>query len=169
MNLRKILFITTTLAAFLIWMPSAQAQFACVPTTQGIESMTEEIIQITNKDGEVLDLKVLLADDHRERAAGFQHVCPDVIQSTLILFKYDQEVYGKFHMNNVHAPLEIGFFDDQGILFKSMVMDVYEGDYRPVYGPVSRYQFALEARVGFFAEHRLLDEQSRIDVNKLLK
>ena len=150
------------------WASSVHAQFACVPTTPGIKSMTEEIIQIRNKDGEVIDLNVLVADDHRERAAGFQHVCPEVIQTRLILFKYEQEVYGKFHMNNVHAPLEIGFFDQQGILIKSMIMDVYEDDYRPLYGPTSRFQFALEARVGFFAEHRLVDGQSQIDIQGFL-
>ena len=63
------------------WSTPTPAQLACVPTTPGIESMTLEEIQIQNNKGEILNLEVLLADDLTERAAGFQYVCPGVIQS----------------------------------------------------------------------------------------
>ena len=124
--------------------------------------MHGESIRLQNDVGEVLTLDVLVADDAFERASGFQHICPQIIDQTLILFRYPQEVRGRFHMSNVHAPLDIAFIDGQGSVIAVLLMETYTENDRPLYGPDGRYQFALEARAGFFNTMGISPQSSRL-------
>ena len=123
---------------------------ACVDTTREIQSMHLERILLQIDNGAQVALDVRVADDGTERAAGFQHVCPETIDSTLILFRYPSEVGGRFHMQNVHAPLDIAFFDSEGRVISLQRMETYTQDHRPLYGPQAAFQYALEAPAGFF-------------------
>lgn len=141
--------IPAALCGLIISMP---LMAACVSTTPGIDAMHPETIRLQNDEGRPVTLDVLVADDGHERASGFQHVCAGVIDETLILFRYPDEVNGRFHMQNVHAPLDIAFFDARGKVLSVKLMETYRGDWKPLYGPARPFQFALEARAGFFAE-----------------
>ncbi|MGB5707532.1 MAG: DUF192 domain-containing protein [Arenicellales bacterium] len=131
---------------------TSSAQSQCVDATEGLLSMDQEKIALVNDSGQEVSLQVFVADDNYERASGFQHICPRVIDKVLILFRYDVESAGRFHMQNVHAPLDIAFFDADGVLISAMLMQTYTEDFRPLFGPGAPFQFALEARQGFFAE-----------------
>ena len=135
---------------------------SCVDATDGLNAMHEQTIVLVNDEGKELEFLVKVADESFERAAGFQHICPSVIQDTLILFAYKHEVFGRFHMQNVHGPLDIAFFKGNGHLLKTMVMQIYTDDARPLYSPDAPYQFALEAAPGFFARHKIQSSRSRI-------
>ncbi|MEM7196048.1 MAG: DUF192 domain-containing protein [Pseudomonadota bacterium] len=115
--------------------------------------MSTAKLEIVNRHGEIVEIKSLIADSSFERSLGYQYVCPDVIASSTILFQYPRPIKGQFHMNNVHAPLDIGFFAADGILVTYLVMETYQDNYRPLYGPNEPFQFALEAPVGFFREN----------------
>ena len=129
--------------------------------------MRDATIRMENQDGKIIPIETMIANDPQQRAAGYQYICPDVIARTTMLFRYAEAVSGRFHMNNVRAPLEIGFFDSDGMLMRSMVMRTYSGDHRPLYGPGVPFQYALEAPVGFFQRHGLVDGATRLMVESL--
>ncbi len=134
----------------------------CVESTAGTISMQKGWIRLANDTGRILPLEVLVADDAFERASGFQHICPEVIGRTLILFLYAREVRASFHMQNVHAPLDIAFFDSAGRVVGVRLMETYTDDSRPLYGPGGPFRFALEAPAGFFAERGISTGGSRL-------
>ncbi len=138
----------------------------CVPTTRGLNSMQQAQITLLNDDGKPLELVVRVADDPYERAAGFQHICPSVIEKTLILFQYPTSIEGQFHMQNVHAPLDIVFFDAQGKFLQYRRMEIYTETSRPLYGPGKAFQYALEAPAGFFKRNKVTGFPSKLVGNR---
>ncbi|MGI9317220.1 MAG: DUF192 domain-containing protein [bacterium] len=137
-----------------------EAQSKCVKTTMGLSSMHKEQITLVNDTGQRIALFAFVADENYERASGFQHICPEVVDQVQILFSYDAEQVGRFHMQNVHVPLDIAFFNAEGRLIKSMLMETYSEDFKPLYSPGAPFQFALEARQGFFSEIGVNSENS---------
>ncbi|SMN11019.1 hypothetical protein SPBRAN_1234 [uncultured Candidatus Thioglobus sp.] len=132
------------------------AQQACVDTTTGLDAMQRKQITLTNDNGEEINLPVLVADNNFTRASGFQHICEYAIKRLFILFRYDHETHGSFHMNNVHAPLDLAVFNSMGKLIHLEYMQVYAEDYdKPLYTPPIPFQFALEATQDFFAKHHI--------------
>ncbi len=152
------------IAGMLLLAPACLDALAsdCVQSTRGIDSMHRERILLDDGAGTQLALDVLVADDGFERASGFQHVCPAVIDATLILFRYPAPASGQFHMQNVHAPLDIAFFDDRGQAIEMFLMATYRDDHRPLYGPGAPFLHALEAPAGFFAGHGLDAKSTRL-------
>ena len=137
-----------------------QAKAECMKTTMGLSSMHQERIVLVNDTGERVVLPVLVADNNYERASGFQHICQDVIDNVMILFRYEASVFGRFHMQNVYAPLDIAFFDEDGRLIKTMLMETYTETSKPLYDPGAPFKFALEAREGFFSEVGVFSDKS---------
>lgn len=128
------------------------AKAECVNTTMGLSSMHQERIVLVNDAGKRVALPVFVADENYERASGFQHICRNVIDKVLILFRYEAATFGRFHMNNVYAPLDIAFFDVDGRLIKTLLMEVYTEESKPLYDPGVPFRYALEARKGFFSD-----------------
>ena len=56
----------------------------------------------------------------------------------------------KFTMAGVSIPLDIAWFDGNGVLVGSTSMPLCEADACPVYAPDSPYRWAIEAPVGAF-------------------
>ena len=67
-------------------------------------------IVLTHENGQSIQMRTRVADEPNERAAGFQHICPQIIDLSAILFIYEQPTVANYHMNNVHDALDIGFF-----------------------------------------------------------
>ena len=129
--------------------------------------MHVEEISLLNDAGKIIKFESHIADNARERAEGYQHICEEVINKTSILFVYSQPVGGRFHMQNVKAPLDIGFFDRAGKLIRTMVMDTYDDGNKRLYHPRQQFQYALEARVGFFKAHMLSAGKARLVVHSV--
>ena len=89
------------LLAFVFMTGCNAADDDCVMKNEGMESMHLEGITLFDDNGETRHIQSLIADDQCERAMGFQHVCPDAVKQTRILFVYSEPVYGSFHMSNV--------------------------------------------------------------------
>ena len=70
-------------------------------------------------------------------------------------------------MNNVQAPLDIGFFDSEGRLKKVLLMKPYTANERPLYDPGVPFQYALEAREGYFSDSGLTEGRSRLVVQSI--
>ncbi len=115
-------------------------------------------IQLQREDGRQIRLRARVADSPAERSAGFQHICPEIIALSSILFVYRTPTVTSFHMNNVHDELDIGFFDESGALISVLQMKPRQADSdsAAIYGIGSReFMYALETRAGFFSEHGL--------------
>jgi len=128
----------------------------CRNLTAALDSMAPATIEIRNERAEIVELEVRVANNMTERAGGFQHLCPEVIRTTAILFVYMEPRLGRFHMRNVYAPLDIAFIADDGRIVEIQRMEA-EPPGLPViprtYGPARAFRFALEARAGFFASN----------------
>lgn len=114
-------------------------------------------VTLTHESGEAVQIRSRIADDSRERAAGFQHICPELIALSSILFVYNKPKVVSFHMNNVHDALDIGFFDQNGELIKiaRMIPNDSSNLLSNLYSSGDEIQYALETRAGFFADHGL--------------
>lgn len=127
----------------------------CFESTAALDAMEEKQITVINDDGKSIAIDVLIADNSFERASGFQHICRHIINKRSILFLYSSEIIARFHMNNVHAPLDIAFFDHNGRLIHTELMQTYTDTSKPLYGPDLPFQFALEVAENFLAEHKI--------------
>ena len=141
--------------SILVRVQPAHAAESCEQSNDGIRTMDESTIALVNSRGELVEVDVFVADDRKERSYGYQYICESVIRDSAILFVYGSEVNARFHMNNVVAPLDIGFFDGQGNLLATRLMKVYEENEKTLYHPGRPFRYALEAAPGFFERHHL--------------
>ena len=139
----------------------------CKESRQRMSAMSVQEITLVDQFGKMKKMTVHIADEPDSRAAGYQHICKDLIQSTAILFVYSREGRGQFHMRNVLAPLDIGFFDSQGRLRKTLLMEPYAAGKQQLYDPGVPFQYALEAREGYFAESDLIDGRARLVIRSV--
>ncbi len=154
-------------ALFAVAHESGWGGQGCAESNRGMERMESARISLLNERRERVEFETLIADDALERASGYQHICPWVIARTSILFRYPAPSGGRFHMRNVKAPLAIGFFDEDGVLIQSMIMQPYGDGDETLYAPMRKFQYALEARPGFFAEKGLSAGASRLLIEAL--
>lgn len=149
-----------------VWAQS-QSQLDCQPSTRAFAQMKVSRITLLNDQQQRVPINTRIADDSMERAGGYQYICPSVIARTTILFRYSSPNAGRFHMYNVKAPLDIGFFDERGVLMQYLVMYPYSDDAKSqgtgtLYGPMQKFQYALEARQGFFKDKQLSAGSTRL-------
>ncbi len=116
---------------------------------------------LTNDLGETRRIEVRIADDGKERAAGFQYLCaaPKVLP---ILFIFPEQRRVGFHMRNVQFSLDIGFFDDHGQLKE--VLTMVPGN--KLYFPRQSFRYALEAPAGFFKDRFVTAKSSQLHIAK---
>jgi uncharacterized membrane protein (UPF0127 family) len=154
--------ITTSSAA---GSPPTPAASGREQTTPQFEQMGESFVYLLNDEGKTLPLRVKIADEPHEQAAGFQHVGAKLITSSFILFTYAHAAARRFHMLNVPAALDIAFIASDGTILEIQSMEV-ESMGRAVpsrtYGPQLPFRYALEARAGFFGEHGISPARSRL-------
>lgn len=126
----------------------------CVPMTEEIGQMDVRNVRLAAADGRQVDLEVRVADSGRERAAGFQHVCPETADAVSILFLFSQSVTPRFHMKNVYMPLDIAFIDNTGEISSIQTMRPYVSGAREkkLWGPPAPVVAALEVRAGLFRD-----------------
>lgn len=151
-------------AAVLLFLFAVLAQnvsAGCVVTTDEIEQMEVRRARLTGKDGRRFDLEVRVADNGRERAAGFQHVCPETADAVSILFLFANPAVPRFHMNNVHMPLDIAFIDRAGVIRSVQTMQPYVigALEKKLWGPPTPVVAALEVRAGLFGELEITENE----------
>ncbi len=130
-------------------MPAHETERACQKMPPEFEQMAVRDISIRTAAGEVVTLTVRIANNSQARTAGYQHVCPETIAETAILFVYSSPISSSFHMNNVHAPLDIAFFDRGGSWMRTLLMHPPpHGEQSKLYDPESPFRYALETAEG---------------------
>lgn len=151
----RLRLITLILLLFQFNSTVADEQQTCSFATPAFKKMEIHRISIEKDNGEKVRVRPRIADDSDERRAGYQYICPEIIDVTSILFVYSKEVDFQYHMFNVFGALDIGFFSADGILVTVATMyPQVEGDANAEYYTSSEpYKYALEIRPGFFEEH----------------
>ena len=138
----------------------------CQLSTASLEQMEEKFIELIDDSGESVLLRVKIADESSEQAAGFQHVCPQTIDTTAILFVFEKAKKPLFHMNNVYADLDIAFFDDEGRVGDIQLMREEFSTGKVKYYPSDvMAKYALEAHAGFFSAHNISVTDSWLKVD----
>lgn len=140
------------MAALLLVASSSRAE--CRESTAALDSMSEAELTLTGPENRSIELAVRVADDNREKAGGFQYICPATIDTTSIYFELDRAYRPSFHMHNVEAPLDIAFVDPQGVIVDIQRMEPYTlgATHYRYYSPPGAVVAALETRAGFFQE-----------------
>ncbi len=124
-------------------------------TTAIFDRMAADTIRLVDDQGVVLPVAVKIARNSEERAAGFQRIHPAIIQKSLILFVFPEEQNVRFHMENVSAPLDIAFIGENGEILDIQEMQPNPPGKSHTYGPNLPFRYVLEARAGFFKDHRI--------------
>ncbi len=153
------------LAILLLWVSAGvYAADSCQTSTSEWESMAMRRIVLEKTDGTAIKIRSRVADDELKQAAGYQHICPQIVKLSSILFVYGDLVRPSFHMFNVHSELDIGFFDSNGKLEEILHMTPQDpGDSSAeFYRPKNSFQFALEIRAGFFESHELEPHSTKL-------
>lgn len=144
--------------AFLLAFSSSPS-FAqqCENDNSALQAMSLVKVTFTRADGSTFEVEAKHANTDRTRAAGFQGVCPERVNTTLILFEFNNDLVPQFHMNNVVAPLDIAFIDKDSKVESTQLMNTYSLLLRskPLYSPSRPIIAALEAHKGFYLKHNI--------------
>ena len=139
----------------------------CQLSTTTLEQMNQRYVELINDHGESVLLRVKVADDSREQAAGFQYICAKTIQTTAILFVFEQPKPPTFHMNNVHANLDIAFIDSEGKVGDVQLMrEEFSSGVSKLYPSSVVAKYALEVRQGYFNEHNISAANSWMKIDE---
>ena len=139
-------------------------------TTPEFDRMRNCTLWLITDVGKPLSIDVKLADEPKLQAAGFQRIGEAVIEKSFILFVYDREEIRQFHMHNVRAPLDIAFIDRDGTIQEVLLMKpdaAMPAPFVNLYKPIKPFQYALEARAGFFREQGLSAGRGRLQIGSL--
>lgn len=96
------------------------------------------------------EMTVAVAETADQRSQGLMGVT-DLGGIDGMLFVFPSDSGRGFWMKNTLVPLDIAFFDVEGILVDRLAMDPCTGDPCPVYEPGGPYRHALEAPAGDLA------------------
>jgi len=127
--------------------------------------MQEKKIILLDDQGKKVPLRARIADEPAELAAGYQFICPQVIQNSAILFDFGRQFTSRFHMRGVFAPLDIAFFDQSGKLVNVAYMTAEPPGFsgrRKLYAATAPYRYALETPAGYLADHHLAGTRIRL-------
>jgi hypothetical protein len=98
--------------------------------------------------------QIAITDKEQQRGLMFRTELPT---NSGMLFPYKEPKALSFWMKNTSIPLDIGFFDSEGILKE--VHRLMPHDVTPVKSRSSELQFALEMPQGWFSQNRLFAGQ----------
>lgn len=121
----------------------------CLRWRRAFADMPEGTLVVYASAAQPLRIRVKVARTDEARWAGFQCATPDEIRTTVIVFDFQREMFGAFHMRNVPAPLDIAFVKESGRILSVLRM---EPSPTATYWPMGTYRHAIEARAGFFKE-----------------
>ncbi len=165
---RTILLIALALALLIGGGIVLQRQYAELHrTTPDFDQMAVKAVALTDDLGQKMSLTMRIADDDAKLQAGFQNIGRAVLEQTLILFVFPSEIQARFHMRHVVAPLDIAFVKADGSIIDIETMEpdpTTVGPYQHLYGPNQPFQYAIEAREGFFKEYHITAGKAKLIV-----
>ena len=161
-------WIMLAIAACLPWTQGLAAQTGhpqCTETTRAWQGMAERPLVLLLGQNPRIALTVKVADDPGEIKAGYQFLCPEIINHSAILFDFGAVVSSRFHMRNVFAPLDIAFFRADGTLINTTVMRPEPPGFSgksTLYSARAAYRYVLETPAGLLTGHDLVPGRTRL-------
>jgi uncharacterized protein len=99
-------------------------------------------------------LQVEIADTDEERQRGLMGVT-DLPTNHGMVFRWDAPTDGTFWMKDTLIPLSIAFVDANGKVVSVSDMQPCTSDPCPTYAATAPYVTAIEANLGWFADHHV--------------
>lgn len=153
---------------FIASVENAWAQ-ACHTTKQWQHMSVKQIVLY---DGDKpIHVQAHIADDSKERAAGYQWLCTEEVQETAALFIFSRNIRSAFHMRNVNVPLDIYFFDELGKLVDAKIMrpEPAGSGLKPTYYlAAGKFRYALEFARPRDHDLNKIPKPLTLDINSLL-
>jgi uncharacterized protein len=97
-------------------------------------------------------LNVRIAETEQERETGLMHVMA-LAPDDGMAFVFDGPVTETFWMKDTLIPLSVAFVGEDGRVVSIADMEPCEADPCPTYAATGRYTLAVEANLGWFADH----------------
>jgi uncharacterized protein len=123
---------------------------ACTSTVQS-RLLPRGALHVTTDSGKAT-LDVEIAAEGRARQVGLMGR-PSLPADAGMVFLYDESPDGGFWMKDTLIPLSIAFWDRSGRILKILDMVPCRQDPCPLYQPGVAYFGAVEANLGWFADH----------------
>ena len=113
-------------------------------------------VEFSTEEEKPLVIAAWVAKSPKQRARGFQGVCPGLVTERPLLFSFPVPVHANFHMTGVAVPLDIAFIDVSRQVIDIQRMTLQESN-QPMryYRPNTKFQFALETTSGGLDQLRL--------------
>jgi uncharacterized membrane protein (UPF0127 family) len=131
---------TSTTAA-----PGATTEAAAVPPR--VPDELPEGVELATVDLDDTELLVAVADNAALRSRGLMFV-DSLLDLDGMLFVFEQDAAGGFWMKNTLLPLDIAFFDVDGLIVDTFPMEPCTSAPCPSYSPAGEYRYALEMLAG---------------------
>ncbi len=100
-------------------------------------------------------LNVRIAETEQERETGLMHVM-DLAQDDGMAFVFDGPVTATFWMKDTFVPLSVAFVGADGRVVSIADMQPCAADPCPTYAASGPYTIAVEANLGWFADHGIM-------------
>lgn len=124
---------------------------ACSQTEPQQGRLPRGTLEVTTDSGTV-DLKVEIAANGRARSVGLMNR-PRLGQDSGMVFLFGTPTSSSFWMKDTLIPLSIAFWDRSGRILRVLDMEPCRADPCPFYYPEVTYVGAVEANLGWFADH----------------
>ena len=112
------------------------------------EASQAPTVDITNSEGERVEVEVEIADNDAERQRGLMERTA-LAENAGMLFVFEREQPLSFWMRNTLIPLSVAYIDSEGRIVDIQDMEPFDETSHPSAEPG---QYALEVNQGFFAE-----------------
>lgn len=126
--------------------PGAEATLTAAP------HLRTGLLTITNKQGEMVNMSVEIADTDASRELGLMHRA-QMDPNAGMLFTWTEDVDGGFWMYNTILPLSIAFISADGTILNVADMQALDTN---TTRPAGSYRYALETNQGFFRAHNIV-------------
>ena len=119
-------------------------------------AMEQVWVEFSTEEEKPLVIAAWVAKSPKQRARGFQGVCPGLVTERPLLFSFPVPVHANFHMTGVMVPLDIAFIDVSRQVIDIQRMALQESN-QPMryYRPNAKIHFALETASGRLDQLRL--------------
>ena len=123
---------------------------ACSPAApEGLAKLT-----LTSPDGSAIVLQVEVADEVDEQEQGLMNRT-ELGADRGMLFVFPEAEEQRFWMKNTLIPLDILFFNQDGVFVSSQSMEPCRNDPCQIYGSEGGAKYALEVRTGFVEQYSI--------------
>ncbi len=123
--------------------------------SRAFRAMPQGSIQVVNDLGNTVTLQLRVADTPAARQAGFKGSGVQTVANNAILLVYTADTAERHNVQNVKAPLEIGFFRADGSLIQISRTRVGATTTYGTTGTANRYRYAIMAPEGYFARNNI--------------